>query len=428
MDMEKRDLIDKIKEIIVEVQEKGNSFPEENINNNDFFNNIISLIDNFVEKVEENNNSDTMFFLKHIYDYLLVLMKYPVHNNSILNAEMEEIKKNYIKSLEYFLNAVIEKKESENIQEETKEIISVGSKKPTKAISPIDKVSNTVFGKSITCNGEDIQILIDSEEKITTLLSVDLEKPNNKNIEISGDINEYDRAVFEAVLANWAEGNRIITIQMIMNAMAGGRRLRNVTDTQKSKINNSLTKLRAAQMKLNIAQEKAYYKGLEDFPDVMEDSVLVSKYTEGKKYMVNGQMVGNEGAIIMPDTPPILYYYAEAKKQILINDIEMLNLPVNFTETNILLQNELNRRIGRMESKIKRKKTNSKGWNVIRFEYIFEKLEIPRQSAQKSRIIKTTEKILDDWKMKKRIKDFEMIKEKRTVKKVKILFKKNGKN
>lgn len=200
-----------------------------------------------------------------------------------------------------------------------------------------------------------------------------------RDLEITKSLTPFDKRCYIAAADLFNAGNDIITATQIYKTMGNDGR---PSKTSLKKINDSCTKMRAAQIVIDNAQE---IKTL-NYPRFKYDGDLLP--FERVTAEINGQVV--ESAIRLFREPPLITF-ARERKQIMRIPPALLNSPVSKTETNLRLDNYLISRIGRMKNS--KKKTSHK----ILYATIYKKCGINTQK-QKHRAQEKIRKYLDHYK------------------------------
>lgn len=123
------------------------------------------------------------------------------------------------------------------------------------------------------------------------------------------------------------------------------------------------------------------------------------------KLRCNGQELDGYSVI----EEPILYRYAKQVGQLSTIDRKLLDVPVNNTEVNIILKNELLERIDIM------KKRKSKISNNIAFETLYKLAGVGEDRIERGRIRTAVEKMLQTWKKEGFISGYATNKEKNKI-------------
>ena len=291
-----------------------------------------------------------------------------------------------------------------------KEVVS-GTTKLENAI--FDPRKNPVFYDA-DVPAIDINVGKQGKNEITTIASIDFNDMKKMGVSISHEkwITPFDREILSIASSLYAAGNEYQSPQMIFQAMSGNKEKAKLTPEIRTKIIESLRKLRATTIEIDSSQEeKAGWIKQGKY----EGSLLPSERVEA--VMLNGQKV-IDCIHFLRNSP--LYEYAEGKNQISRVNIAMLKAPVNNTTENIELKFHLLRLISSM------KNPKSKLKPVIRYDTLYEYLQVDENDNdvrhKKKEIRDRVKKILSYWVEQGFILGFEEEKEeKNKITKVKIL-------
>lgn len=292
--------------------------------------------------------------------------------------------------------------------------------RPNKYIVPNNSFIQKLTSKDVVYNQTD-GFIVNNKKQIKNLYFL---KFNGENIYIDNDkykINEYDRAVYNAVTSLYIVGNIMITIDMIYKTMIG-KKGEESAKIQKhyNSISESMEKLRYTNVKIHLKNEISERK-LTIYNENMEDGIIDSMLLcwksitlKSKNHTVTGYKINDI---------PILYEYASIiSKQVLTIDINVLNTPINNTSNVIILKNYLIRRI-----EVIKNKKNKQSQNTILLSTIYELLNIYEGDKTTKQIEKATSKIRKDigdilgyWKGINYIKNYKVEKNGRSFYSVKI--------
>lgn len=209
---------------------------------------------------------------------------------------------------------------------------------------PIDRPNNTIW-KSLEAIDTDGQLTIaqavltgkgKKDKDINVLISVSWDQPGTK---ITTTLNSFDKRVYCACASLLKAGNSSFTITEICKIMTGNGKPSN---NQIKKVNDSLTKMRAAT--LYYSNKHEIEKGL-DYPPLDYDSALLP--FERIKAVVYGKEVT---AIHLFREPPLITF-ARERKQITSFKKQLLQVPINDTEENLRIQDYLLTTISAMKKK-----------------------------------------------------------------------------
>ncbi len=314
--------------------------------------------------------------------------------------------------------SIFEDKPKEKISP-TLSIIKTNTHLAKEVVSGTTKLENVIFDSrknSALYDNKvaaiDINVGSHGKKNITTIASIDFNDMKKMGVLISHEkwITPFDREILSIVSSLYAAGNEYQSPQMIFQAMSGNKEKVKLTPEIRTKIIESLRKLRSTTIEFDASQEekvgwvkKGKYEG----------SLLPSERIEVVE--LNGQQVLD--CIHFLRSSP-LYVYAEEKNQISRVNIEMLQAPVNSTTENIELKFHLLRLISSM------KNSKSKLKPVIRYDTLYEYLGIDENESdikhRKKDIRDRVKKILGFWVEKEFILGFDEEKEGKTIAKIKI--------
>ena len=225
-------------------------------------------------------------------------------------------------------------------------------------------------------------------------------KKQGLSVEGIGHLDAFDAEVLMHAESLYEVGNKIMTVDMITTQMAGGSRRIQTTPKMKEEIYKSLMRLRLTNITIKTEnEEKAGYNKHTIF-----SGVLLPNKIESETAIINGKQI--EEYIHIFDVSP-LSKYADSKNQISRPPVNMLDVPASLTRENIMLVGYLARRIVDMQSP-----DEWRGKYIIRYDTIFEYLKIEANSTQslinkKNKIRQTVRAILEEWKRKDIINDFQ---------------------
>lgn len=294
---------------------------------------------------------------------------------------------------------------NEELKDKVKEIVN-GIKSPNNGISLTDKISNVIAKGQVIANGDthEVKILENKGNAVVSQLSLNLDDFTKDNkIALSRELTRYDEAVFNACISLF-ETNRdeeqttaFITPNMIYRAMTGSK---NKLTVEKSinKIMKSVRKMSMTRIRIDLQEETAYYKNLEQLTTARKTAGYLEGYllpTTILSAVLSGVHV--ENAIKILDTP-VLYLYAKTKKHIMTYPIEVLNLPVRQDENTIKLTQYLLRQINAIKNK-------SISNNVL-YESLYNEVNAIDKMHKKRNRIKIIS-ILEYWKSIGFIKDYQ---------------------
>ncbi len=206
-------------------------------------------------------------------------------------------------------------------------------------------------------------------------------------VTITKKLTAFDKRVYIAAGALYNNGFEVLTVAQIYGAMGNTGRP-NTADIKK--INDSLTKMRAAHIFLDSTDESKIYK----YDKFVYDASLLPM--ERISAVVNGQTV--DSAIHLFREPPLISF-ARERKQITTISRHLLESPLSKTDTNLAIDDYLLERISHIK--------NSKGKtsNKLLYTTIYEKCDI-NTKMQRSRAKEKISRYLAHYKECKFIKDY----------------------
>lgn len=223
-----------------------------------------------------------------------------------------------------------------------------------------------------------------------------LEAPGS-GVTITKQLTPFDKRVYLAAASLFDAGNEIISTTQIYNTM-GYRGKPSSEHTQR--INESLSKMGTARVKIDNSNEAAQYKGYTVFK--YDASLLpferISAY-------INNQIT--EAAIHLFREPPLVTF-AKDRKQITSIPKPLLETPVSKTETNLRFEDYLLQQISHM-------KNNKRFSRSMLYSTIFNACQITTQK-QKQRAPETIRRILNHYTDQRFITGYIETKESITIK------------
>lgn len=276
---------------------------------------------------------------------------------------------------------------------------------------PIDKINRNVWDdlENVPKN-EHGQIAFAMEKKgsqkeATILYSIDFEELEKQDgLKLTKQLSAFDKRVYIAACAVFTHSGPYMSPGQIFTAMGGKGE---PTGTQKNKINDSLTKMRAANVLLDNTFETPVNK---KYPQFRYDSSLLP--FERVSAYINNTFV--ESAIHLFREPPLMTF-AKERKQITTISRKLLETPLNQTEDNLRIEDYLIERIALM----KNPKNKIPDKNKILFSTMYEKIKIDGKGEKNKKARqRTPEKIracLDYFVEQGYIKSYVMDKESVTI-------------
>lgn len=245
---------------------------------------------------------------------------------------------------------------------------------------------------------------------------VDLEILNrNGRYKITG----YDRRVYNAVSTLWLNGRRTISLTEIFVIMNGYAKA-NPSSKQLQAVEKSLTKLKSIRFYIDLTEEvKANI--IKDKDVLVEAGILKSKSDKIKSAVIEdnmlhyrvGTITSEQGKVfksIQVVGEPSLLTYNRAKGTLLSIPMEYIGLTEsNATEKTIAFQDYLLMRIiGYKNGKLRE--------NKILYDTLYRDSGIERPELSKDfiRDRETVRKLLEEWKKKGLIKEYDEVKEGRS--------------
>lgn len=246
---------------------------------------------------------------------------------------------------------------------------------------PLDKPNSHIWNMLSETTGGQLKLHFATEKtgskkEVSILYSIDFDEL--KNAKITKALDPFDKRVYIAVAALYNAGNVLITIPQIYNAMGYDG---TPGKFDREKINNSITKMSAAKIYVDNAEEiSAGYK----YPLYQYDGYLLP--LERINAYVNGDLV--ESAI-RPFREPPMISLARGRKQITTIDRKLLATPITKSNTNLAIEDYIMSRI------IKAK--TGKGLKRILYSTIYEEAHLTT-AKQRQRAKKPIAQILEYYK------------------------------
>ena len=207
-------------------------------------------------------------------------------------------------------------------------------------------------------------------------------------VTITKKLTAFDKRVYIAASALFNGGFEVVTVAQIYAAMGNSGRP-NANDIKK--INDSLTKMRAAHIYINNESEHALYNKYAKF--VYDASLLPMERISA---VVNGQTI--DSAVHLFREPPLVTF-AKDRKQVTTVSRQLLASPISKTDAHLQIDDYLIERISHI------KKSKGKISNKLLYSTIFEKTGATSRN-QKSRGKDTVKKYLEHYKQCGFIKGF----------------------
>lgn len=276
----------------------------------------------------------------------------------------------------------------EEIEEAAKELPRIIANPTDKINYPLDK-PNSVIWNLITDaaknnpNGQ-VKLAIDTSKKgskqdAVILYSINFDELPT-GVKITKQLTQFDKRAYIAAAALYNAGNKVITATQVFSMM-GNSKKPNTDDIQK--VNDSLTKMGAARVYIDNAQEVQQAKGYKHFK---YDAPLLP--FERISAYINGQLT--ESAIHLFREPPLISF-ARQRNQITTINRQLLESPINKTDANLLIDGYLLERIGHMKS------GKGKAPRKMLFATIYDRCQI-KTAKQRQRAPEKIRRYLDHYK------------------------------
>lgn len=261
---------------------------------------------------------------------------------------------------------------------------------------PIDKINSNIWEDLTEAakndpNGQ-IRFALEkvgSNQEATAVYSINFDELEKLDgLKLTKSLTPFDKRVYIAVNAIYAQNGRIMSAGQIFTAMGNTGK---PSKKQLEKVNDSLTKMGAARIYLDNTQEIGVNKGYKHFK---YDAPLLP--FERVSAYINNALV--DSAVHLFREPPLMTF-AKERNQITTITKKLLESPVNKTEANLRIDDYLIERIARMKSG--RGKTSRK----MLYSTIYEKCQI-KTKMQRQRAPETIRRYLDYYKECKYITDY----------------------
>lgn len=258
---------------------------------------------------------------------------------------------------------------------------------------PIDKINSTVWNLLEETTDGQLKLNLKAEKDgskkpLNIVYALDFDQLEETGVKITKKLEPFDKRVYIAISALHNAGNRIITLTQIHYAMGNTAR---PASKQLKSINNSITKMRNANVFIDTLEESLAY----NYPRFKyEDYLLpVARATA----LVNGKIA--DAAIQLKGEPPLITF-ARQRKQISTITVKVLQSPMHKTNANLLIDDYLIERISRARA--------GKQPTKILYSTIYEKAQIttPKQRLRAPDKIKT---YLEHYKSCGLIADFTLL-------------------
>lgn len=254
--------------------------------------------------------------------------------------------------------------------------------KPTTLVNfPLDKINSNVWNMLELTPHNQLKFAMEpsgSSVQATALFSIDFDQLD-PTLTISKKLNAFDERCYIAVAALFNNGNEIMTASQICTLMGLGKR---PSSAQIQKVNDSLTKMGAARVRIDNSHEASV---LQSRPRFVYDSSLL--LFERITAQFSNQRT--ESAIRV-FREPALVTFARSRKQITTIPRIVFESPVNKNLTNMAIENYLIEAI----SHIKSGRRNPK----ILFSTVFERCHIAEKKQQQRAKKEYIPRLMDHYK------------------------------
>ncbi|WP_147539460.1 hypothetical protein [Anaerotruncus rubiinfantis] len=284
--------------------------------------------------------------------------------------------------------------------------------RPKNYVMPIDPITSKLAQLR-----EFNEITVSHRRSPTIQTAVTIAAPEHMKIDGNFQLTNYDKSIINGVVSILESGNSSFTVPMLYHAMTG-KENPTVDDGLMEEIKAKLDTMRRLSINIDLTEEikahmiKQKLEGPEGVESFTIDGYLLplNKYTG----VVNGKRSEMYQII---DTPP-LHSYAKLKNQITTVPIDLLKAPLNNNATTIPLKTYL---LGRIEAM--KNEHNKIIRDVILFESVYRELgDIDSDKKRKKRIRDYTEIVLTHFVSMHYITKYEIIKDGRMIKGVKIFW------
>lgn len=263
---------------------------------------------------------------------------------------------------------------------------------------PLDKVNRKIWNFPISPS-EPLTFAMESKadkrkgRELDAAYSIDFSAlEENGNVKITKKLTPFDKRVYAAIGAIYNAGNFVTSLTQIYTAMG------NISKPSKDnleKINNSITKMSRAVIKINNDEEAEAY----NYASLNYDGILLPM-ERISEVDIKGKTT--KAAIHILREPPMISFAKGHGNQLTTVPIKLLQSPLSMTDKNLQLEDYLIERI----SKAKKGKLSNK----IKFETLFKELGV-NDANTKQRLPEKIERFLNHCKKNKYIKEFSLNKE-----------------
>jgi len=308
---------------------------------------------------------------------------------------------------------MVEKKKKATTEERVTELITY----PKDYVTTVDRVSKQIFNNELTRPleadaGALWEVRLDGSKsgKVFARVAIDY-----KELIESGKLTHLPTLtakhyiVHDAIITQILAGNRKMSYEMIYRAMTG-------KVTGKVEVPEDMIAFIDESLLLFSSRVQLKYKGKNpdgDEIDVDFDEPLITFNRASAR--LNGKLVGK--VVVIPEDTrfdPLLLKWARANgNEIDTRDIRLLDVPrLNNVDESLLLKMCLYRRIVKMRNtfeRVKKSRTElAENLRTIRYDYIYEALNLESPDANKRRLVKDKiDRCMSYWKESGLITDYE---------------------
>lgn len=280
-------------------------------------------------------------------------------------------------------------------EEQVEEIVKqLNFRQPETLLVPLTKAGNKLYdGKTEFSGGKLVNVGTRKKEalvKVETFVSTVTED----GLTLPKSLTRYDKQVQHGIFSLIESGQTVFSSKQVYEAFAG----KSITRPQAiGKVTRSINKMRTTLISIDWTAH-AQLNGLPVDPGrgdfvVSEENLL---HLRRVRIRSNGQEIDGYQVI----ATPVLYRYAKEIGQICTVDRGLLNVPINNTDSAMILRNELLQRIEQL------KNPRNKMSNNIKYSTIYDIAEVGEDPKQRQRTRTAVKKMLEAWKKKNYIKDF----------------------
>lgn len=290
--------------------------------------------------------------------------------------------------------------------------LKAGANKVKKYAKPITRVQRKIFENVTTLAEGDLDpwdVMLDRKRTISAAVAVDYSALVESGLFTTiPKLTGFDEDVYNALCTHWYAGNKRLSYDMIYRAMTGkvdGKVT--ISDDYYAQIDRALNKFRAPTV-LEYSEE-------DDDGNVREfsaDEPLV-QFKRGK-IKINGNVAAR--AIEITSEPVLFSWGLFNHNEISTRDIKLLDVPrLNNGEESATIRRVLYARVDKMRhifEKNGKKKEVAANLRRIRYDYIYDALELKAPDKAKRNLIKDKiDRILEYWTSKDFISGYEHVRD-----------------